>query len=141
MYSEDLNYTTNKKENHYVLLRNTIFIFIKILMILILTLFFLIFKYYIIIIKKLYLNIKNFSKIKILNKTHSITWNNYNNEFNITINPYYESEKSNYEYFLTLKDAPKNLNDGPVIPIIGDRPVEDKKDQVAPKVVEVEAPH
>ena len=41
----------------------------------------------------------------------------------------------------TINATPKNLDDGPVIPIIGDKPTEDKKDQVSPRVVEVEAPH
>ena len=33
------------------------------------------------------------------------------NEFNITINPYYKSEKNMFQYFLTLKEAPKNIDD------------------------------
>lgn len=41
----------------------------------------------------------------------------------------------------TASEAPKSLADGPVIPIIGDKPIEDKSDQVAPKVFEAEAPH
>ena len=57
-------------------------------------------------------NIINTESFNINNKINNNPISNIiENEFNITINPYYESEKNNFQYFLTLKEAPKNIDD------------------------------
>ena len=66
------------------------------------------------------------------------TTNTNTDESNLPINESTQSNSQNNQESEATTRA--SLGDGPVIPIIGVTPMEDKSDQVSPKVFEVEAP-